>query len=212
MSNLDKKELLLKENIVGDNFSQPSYAPIVINAVLHNQLEIDLMKNAVQCLKDSSEKTILVDIFARHITNTKEENGLIKLTNEVPETHTIVLHKIDENNIFLVDPSNYYFSSHIVNMMKEGLDVKIHVPNQKGYKIYSPISSDKTGSHDELWRDCIDIAVKLAFGFNQYGLNTDNILKDKTVNLLTNDPKIDNNIFYLKDNPVRKNKNQILVK
>lgn len=200
-TNLDKKELLIRE--VGDNLSKTSYNPTIINSVKHNKLEIDLMKQSIQCLKDSSEKTVLVDIFARHVTNEKSENGLIKLTKGVPETHTIVLHKIDENNIFLVDPSNYYFSSHIVNMMKEGLDIKIHVPNQKGYKIYSPISSDDTGPHNKLWRDCIDIAVKLAFGFNKYGLNQENIIEDKTVKQLTNNPKISDSIFYSEIFPVR---------
>ncbi len=204
---LQPKELLTQDKIIGSKLSQPSYAPNIIAKVPHNQLEINLIKQATKHLMESDAKTVLVDIFARHITNTKEEHGLVKtIEDKIPETHTVVLYRVDDSKVFLIDPSNYYFSSHIANAdinSKLG-DVQIQVPSQKGYKIYSPLSSDQTGFSEKLWRDCIDIAVKLAFGFNNLGLNTNDIRKDSVVKLLTNNPTIDNNIFYSNVYSVRK--------
>lgn len=100
-------------------------------------------------------KLYYIDIVARNLETT--------VIDDPKETHTVVLFKQDEGkNIFVIDPSNQQFSSHIANIVY--LDLKFIVSYNDKVKIYKP--NGDTGHELDKWRDCIDIAVKLAFGFN----------------------------------------------
>lgn len=92
--------------------------------------------------------------------------GYVKFTKDGNvETHTIVLCK--QNDKYLViDPSNAEFSAILV-----GAHNDIRVCFSKKLKIYQPPEQDEekeiVGSNPNQWRDCIDIAVKLAFNLNK---------------------------------------------
>ncbi len=147
--------------------------------ILLHPLEVKLIQDAITSLKLSEQKTALIDIFAR----TDKEDINIDSKTGLPETHTVVLYKNTENEFVIIDPSNSTFSRHIaLSSNNELIDstVRIIAP-EKEIKIYSPANKDKIGPSPDQYRDCIDIAVKLAFGLNKY---TDSINPVKLVELL----------------------------
>lgn len=146
--------------------------------ILLHPLEVKLIQDAIMSLKLGEQKTTLIDIFAR----TDKEDINIDSKTGIPETHTIVLYKNSENEYVIIDPSNSTFSRHIAlrsnNELIDGT-VRIIAP-EKEIKIYAPVNKDKIGPNPDQYRDCIDIAVKLAFGLNKY---TDNINPAKLAEL-----------------------------
>jgi len=162
--------------------------------VKHHTLEIHLLQQAINHLlnNETNNKTVLVSIFAR-------ENGAIKiLKNGYTETHTVVLYKNppieSQYEISVIDPSNFLFSSHLVNLngvLKHEEFSKITTMH-KGLQIYRPIS-ENVGSDNNQYRDCIDIAVKLAFGFNKMQwsqLNFEGIKNFDIVKVISNNSDI----------------------
>lgn len=129
---------------------------------LLTEFEKTCLNSAISHLKNTAAKTVLVDVFARDVDNT------IIIQKSKPETHTVVL--FQQNNKFLViDPSNASFSRILVGVNK---DIVI-CPTDK-LQIYKPLG--QTGPNPYDWRDCIDIAVKLAFNLNtNFKLGLDNI-------------------------------------
>ena len=162
--------------------------------ILLHPLEVKLIQNAIMSLKSSEHKTALIDIFAR----TDKEDINIDSKTGIPETHTVVLYKNSENEFVIIDPSNSTFSRHIAlssnNELIDGA-VRIIAP-EKEIKIYSPASKDKIGPNPDQYRDCIDIAVKLAFGLNKYtdNINPANIVELSVVQEITNQ-KLHNESF-----------------
>lgn len=131
-------------------------------------LEVLLIKEAVSHL--SSADNVLVDIFAR------ESDGKIKMQESKLETHTIVLHKNSQKEVVVIDPSNSDFSKHLASNVNKmfisgalGSYVDILV-SPKQLKIYEPASKDNIGPNFDQYRDCIDIAVKIAFGLKKIGM------------------------------------------
>ncbi|MCC2645971.1 MAG: hypothetical protein K0R02_36 [Rickettsiaceae bacterium] len=139
--------------------------------ILLHPLEIELLKHTIGYLE--THKVALVDIFARH------DNGKIRLQENdstmgeklVPETHTIVLYKNSSNEYVIIDPSNTKHSQHLCSNSARifGNDkVKLVAPT-KIFQIY--VSGGKetvgVGPNPDQYRDCIDIAVKLAFGLER---------------------------------------------
>ena len=161
--------------------------------ISHHGLEKYILQQAINQLLESKGKTVLVDIFAR-------ENGAIKvLKDSIPETHTIVLYKnppsIDKKHeILVIDPSNFLFSSHLSNLngtTKHELLNKITTIH-KTLQIYKPIS-DYTGPNPDQYRDCIDIAVKIAFGLDRekdQAISLDNMKDSQTVKIISNNQTI----------------------
>ena len=97
--------------------------------------EIELLHKAIDYLVASDNHAVLVDILAR--VNGGSNNGCIKMQDNLPEIHTVVLYKnpphltamsIDQgagaaapssnisHNILVIDPSNFLFSSHLSNL------------------------------------------------------------------------------------------------
>ena len=140
-------------------------------------LEVLLIKDAIGHLSKNNDNTVLVDIFAR------ESDGKIKLQEFKPETHTIVLYN-NKKELLVIDPSNSDFSKHLASNTNKmlisgafGGNVDILV-SSKQLRIYEPVDKNKVGPNPDQFRDCIDIAVKLAFGLNKFKGKVD--VKDMT--------------------------------
>ena len=181
--------------------------------VQHHSLEKESMQDAINHLLTTDAKTVLVDILER-------EAGTIKLKEESSvETHTILLYKNPEKDgkheIVVIDPSNFLFSSHLLNFNQEdifeGKNLGELFPKfgklivlHKGLQVYNP-GKEGTGPDIKQARDCIDIAVKLAFGLNNKGKDfsiqtdsgslTDKLIKElDVVQHVSNVPAIDKTI------------------
>lgn len=133
-------------------------------------IEIISIQKAFQDMQLSTAKTALIDIFE------KDEKGQISFNSQtnLPETHTIVLYKNSEKDFVVIDPTDSSYSTHIasyINKMLIGSDISIST-SQKNVQIYFP-KKDQTGPNLDQYRDCIDIAVKLAFGLNNYSKKVD---------------------------------------
>ena len=147
---------------------------------LLHPLEIELLTSAINDLLSSTQKAVVVDIFD------KEKDGSIKHKSGIPEIHAVVLYKqvidVDGNGnpnfqIFVIDPSNSDFSKHLDNHVVEALIsvsctaitggrwVDIVVP-QKPLQIYPIPEGEQPGPNPDKFRDCVDLAIKLARGFN----------------------------------------------
>lgn len=136
-------------------------------------------------------KTILIDLFPR---GTKpNDKGMINIPkdDEPVDTHTVVLYNTGKK-ILIIDPNNPQFSAHLANFNPLVLEAT-YTPNNL-YKIYSRPEGSKTGFASDKFRDCIDIAVKLAFGLNSDVSSYENLLdliKSQTVKFITNNFAID---------------------
>ena len=128
-------------------------------------------KSSAQELQSQQEyphNVVVVDIFAR-------EQGKIKTTQTgLPETHTVVLWKKIEQEIVLIDPNNTRFSQHIKEAYYKLTNTDISILNIENGVIYStnskPTGYSKYSEETVKPRDCIDIAVKIAFEINEQQL------------------------------------------
>ena len=144
-----------------------------------------VLKEAFEYLK-TGVKTVLVDVFER------DKAGIVSSF----ETHTVVLYNnAKTGKVFVIDPSNPQFSSHIANFHQ-----CIEVDYSDKMKIYQPPekASEKgfIGPNTNQWRDCIDIAVKIAFGLNNtLGFNNlKETLSSDAILSITNSYKINDSI------------------
>ena len=187
-------------NISGDS----NYGKFV-DSITPTNIEMEVVNNAIQHLMDTDNKTVLIDLFPRVLKKAmNKEVGNIDLTQDV-ETHTALLYKTT-TNILVIDPNNPQFSAFLKNVNPDIIQSSYRAND----KIYERVGDAGPNS----WRDCIDIAVKLAFVLNnsqtQYH-NTQSIIKSPEVKQITNNNEIDETIFYSKNNLVReKQKSDIL--
>ncbi len=161
-------------------------------AILHS-IEKKILIDAIQ----SSESIVLVDILER--TNGQSIN--LDSSNK-PAIHTVLLYKVLPGRTLVVDPSNFLFSSHLANtdFNKELADAGLPVIEtiHKKIQIYKPNNEIGTGYAVDKYRDCGDLAVKLAFGFNKQMLTTfdkKSIEEHPVVIRLSNIGTIDKSIF-----------------
>jgi hypothetical protein len=72
-------------------------------------------------------------------------------------------------------------------------------------KIYEPVDKNKVGPNPDQYRDCIDIAVKLAFGLNKLKdvINVKTITSLDIIKEVTNNPDIMSQIPYLENGTLR---------
>jgi hypothetical protein len=156
-------------------------------------MEIFLIETAIKSLS-SDNRAVLVDIFAR------EEDGSIQSTKSGGlETHTVVLYRNNSQEFAVIDPNSSEFSKHLsgnVELLLAAGDVKILAP-AKMVKIYvTPEGSDKGFAHDK-YRDCIDIAAKLALMWQKMkpeAVNIQELAKDDVVKMITNNAELDKTI------------------
>ena len=180
----------------------------IINNLLHSDLEKHLIQEAVNHLLDNKDiKTVLVDILERNLDAVVCDAG-------IPRIHTVVLYKnpttTDKYEIVVIDPSSFFFSSHLSNIdiqlsVKHDLLDKISTRYDE-IKIYTAPNKDNIGSKPNQWRDCIDVAVKLAFALNKeagdFKIDLNSITKYPFVQIISNMPNIDKSIID-KDDAVR---------
>lgn len=203
-------------------------------SVVHEDLEVNLIQKAVDYLiTQQSTKAVLVDIFRRDVND-----GCIELKEGIAEVHTVVLYKIDivnsstpsstnktsgnsgkyvpKYNILVIDPSNFSFSTHIANLqdkVSEGLSKKEafvkFITNNSKIGIYKVPENQKTGGLPNQYRDCIDIAVKLAFQLNSdeqlaefcaTKLTDATIKSNQSFSIISNQKDIDGNFVKFGDN------------
>jgi hypothetical protein len=113
--------------------------------------EIYLVQEAINYFRSEGANVVLVDIFAR------ASSGMIK-----DDTHTIVLFKNPDGKLIVIDPSNSSLSSHIADSYNIDIfaGIDFYVPKRE-IRIYE-------GDKDTGYRDCVDIAVKIASGLQQH--------------------------------------------
>lgn len=193
----------------GGSVSTGRYLPADSQATILHSLEKVLLEDAIRHLQTGSMTTVLVDFFER------AQGREIQVENGHPCIHTVVLHKHITNKVFVIDPSNFLYSSHLANADFNGLLATQSLPQiatiHKAIQIYQP----PTGAHgngligpsQSQWRDCTDIAVKLAFGFNKAPLiafNKSDIEEHPVVIRVSNLDTLDKSIFYnTKTAPIR---------
>jgi hypothetical protein len=175
--------------------------------VQHHPLERHLVTESIKyLLAEASHRTVLVDIFAR-------ENGEIKLlVSGYPETHTVLLYKnpptieTGKHIVSVIDPSNFSFSSHLSNLntqlVEEFVELDKIITIHRSLQIYRPLG--EIGPQHDQYRDCIDVATKLAFGFNKLEeqVNLEEITTYEIIKAISNLPKIDTAIIT-RDIPAR---------
>lgn len=172
------------------------------NITLH-PLEVINLQNAINYLSTKEEnKTVLIDIFARD-----PQTGMIKWQEDnplLPETHTVVLFKNSEKQLVVIDPSNSSFSKHLSTNTKMLIsdDIQILVP-QKEVRIYEQDKKIGTGSEPYKYRDCIDIAVKIAFGLSKIEkVDQDKIGFLEVIQEVTNQEDVNKNLFFSKQDSI----------
>lgn len=161
-------------------------------------LEALLISDAIGFCNAVKQKTVLVDIFAR-----SEKDGRIIIKDDKPEVHTILLYmqqRGDISQIIVIDPSNSKFSQHLVSnasrlSVGDSEKVEIIVPSQE-LRIYE--NKGETGPNPSQYRDCTDIAVKLAFGLNKFEgvVDVKSIGSLDVVKEVTNLEVINGNLFF----------------
>ena len=166
--------------VITGNSSKTEKLKSLSQKIKLTDIENDLMDNAVNYLETTNASSVLVDVFKR------EKSGSGKI-DDITDTHTVVLYNTG-NKKQVIDPSNPTFSCHLANY-----DVnKLIVDYSDKIKIYTPPNKDSeagkipfnkygsvTGLNEDQYRDCSDIAVKLAFVLNAKNLDT-------TVSTITN--------------------------
>ena len=134
---------------------------------------------------------VLVDIFKRN-PNPKQDQVIIKDSKTgYPETHIICLWKNPLNKIFVIDPSNSDFSSFVVKAIGNNMELYLH-PQKK---FYAPTLVSAVGRNELDKRDCIDIAVKIAFQIIESTIvgDEEKVTKGK-INSLSNQSAVNNSL------------------
>jgi hypothetical protein len=110
---------------------------------------------------------VLVDFYVR-------ENGKVKIKNSEPETHTICLwHK--ENKVIRVIDSDGHASENIgsnLNAIQQTIRFGFSYFQKRLYSRVEKIGIGKNLNH---YRDCIDIAVKIAYQLGQKSQSLTNV-------------------------------------
>ena len=172
-----------------------------------HEIENDLLRKAIHHFKSTDDKVVVIDILERN-------NGVPAFKNDGSlKVHSVVLFRNkavikeseeakeqDKEKILVIDPSNFQFSCHLANFNDERF--KLYT-KYNAIKIYTP--NGKTGVNYNDYRDCIDVAVKLAFGFNMNKSETslDNITNTDVVKYISNQAKIDTSIMHKDITPSR---------
>lgn len=122
-------------------------------------------ENPVRMLREEQYKAnvALCDIFGR-----TGNDGIIRRDGDNLEVHTVVLWKITDDKIVLIDPTNADFSKIVArhSQIFEGIDIVTAVERfeLEDPKFYNKGNDQiKAGRESKDPRDCIDIAVKIGF-------------------------------------------------
>ncbi len=143
------------------------------NKLLH-LIELALIQEALKNI-EQGDKTVLIEIFARD-----SENQILFETrgsDKLPELHTVALYKMPgqgNKQVLMLDPSSTEHSRHLALGINKLLfkstndqDLELIAPLKKMLIYTSVAGKDNNGPNSDQGRDCIDIAVKLAFAINK---------------------------------------------
>lgn len=113
--------------------------------------------------KSYVNNAVLVDIFDR-------STGFVDAGDN--QTHTVVLWKKTNDQIMLIDPSNINFSNHLCDPLTTCFFGVTILPSQPNGQVIYGTQGKPTGYSEydypnPLPRDCVDIAVKVAFEINE---------------------------------------------
>ena len=101
----------------------------------------------------------------------------------------------------MIDPSNSDYSKHLAaNSLILGLDdilIEIIAPS-KQLKIYASPDKNRVGANPDQYRDCIDIAVKLAFGLRKLEalISINDIISLGSIREITNQQDVNDSLFF----------------
>ena len=174
--------------VVSDSRSIPSSTstsskpPAIMLCVQEKQL----LQKAVDYLLSSDEHyTVLLDILARE-RGPGDDYATAIMNERSLDVHTVVLYRNPvvsaesadptstdasasaarmQDVVLVIDPSNFAFSSHLSQFvsLNPAQQVAIIAPTHKT-QIYK--ATGRVGPHPDEYRNCTDIAVKIAFGLN----------------------------------------------
>lgn len=162
----------LVERFAIDPEAVKSAANQPINANELHPVEKEGLQQALQALSGQQsaaqpasgkykQNTFMVDIFARMNGLIKQEQG-----KTLPETHTVVLWKKQDDEIVLFDPNKREFSQHIKEPLQDMLR-QTHANGQVSLATFFPANAKMLYGtrdlHPANQRDCIDIAAKIGF-------------------------------------------------
>ncbi len=158
--------------------------------VPHLYEEMRAIDTALEHLVASGSKTVIVDILAR-------DKGTLKiLPSGKYESHSVLLYKDPAvSDVYIIDPNNSKYSWHIANsevqLLVRAKGFARIVAYDKILQIYTP--AEDTGPAPGQYRDCIDISVKLAFGFNLSSKSVviTNLATHPIVTAVSNLPSVD---------------------
>lgn len=160
-------------------------------------IESQLIVRAVRALQGNGD-TVLVDIFTRTPTGIKfEPSG----ADKIPSNHAVVLYRhkpgTELGSVFVIDPSKFSFSRHLMAanpfLAERRLPGIQTIDKADGAEIEIYKAIGKTGPNIDNFRDCIDIAVKLAFELRRNNLSeltADSIRSNEAIRLVSNHPEI----------------------
>ena len=166
----------------------------LVPKIILTKHEQELISCAMTYLSDPVYKVVLVDTFPRALK--PDATKSLKLGDiEVPQsqdqplpTHTVVLYKNARGNVLVIDPSNPKFSGHLQHI---GTNVLISTSTSELHKIYTPKGTP--GPAKDLYRDCIDLSVKLAAllnsGTDDYN-SVDEVMVSNVAHLVSNNKAI----------------------
>jgi len=158
------------------------YLPKEAKSIALCSLEQSLIDIAIEHMIKSDERAVVVDILAR--VNGGGDNGFVKLVDPTtPEIHSVVLYMNPTPQataqgqassvataaatqvVSVIDPSNLLFSVHLSNYNPQVSGTVYEISTfHKSIRIYKP--GGPIGPNPDQFRDCIDVAAKLAMNFN----------------------------------------------
>lgn len=137
--------------------------------IIHEPEELEVLKKAIERLFFSdSTLTVLVDIYER-------DESSFELKGK-DKTHTVVLYKNpiisgEKHLVTVIDPNNFGYSLHLGN--NEANQYASHLKLEKIIAFYDKKRiydnyGKKTEYAADAHRNCVDVAVKIAFNLNFY--------------------------------------------
>lgn len=150
----------LSKQLIGEELDLGTLHPFEVELFRAAYVELKDRPSADEFIGRSPNNVVLVDTFVREDNRIKNDGGK-------PAVHTICLWKKRHDLFLLIDPTNSTFTENLKEPIEKLLNVSIEISRPRGQKFYaSPFACPLIGTSPETFRDCIDIAVKIAFHLN----------------------------------------------
>ncbi len=181
------------------NASNVTVYPQFAKQVVLTRYENELISTAISYIANTaSKKVVLVDTFPREL-KANPSKGLKVGDIEIPQdpsapisTHTVILYKNSLGQFLVIDPNSPQYSGHLQNLLNISVSTTL-TPLHKPYAPQATATPPNTGPNPAKYRDCVDIAVKLASlldnDVTDY-ISTDDVMKSDAVKLVSNNKDI----------------------